>query len=281
MSSWNGTMSTTGCRVGTSVTSQPSSRSAPAASAARAAARPSPSRTKQRTVSSTAARCPCRSSSSWCASAARYAPSRSFSAASCAVGQSRPAPATRSARAPRRAAARPRAARPPRRAATRRPRPAARRAPRPRRCSSPCGSSSPRPRAWRRRPRRRARRVGPSAFAGHEPLRAGERLRGLERQRRPALVADEHEHIGLGRLEHELERVDPVAGGLRGVERGAAADDGDAPLGQPLPRREPAPATPAGPRPPLSSSRRPRHPLYHAAPWRSSSASRWTTACAS
>ena len=70
VSSWNGTMSTTGWRVGTSVTSQPSSRSAPAASAARAAARPSPSSTKQRTLSSMAARWPCRSSSSWCASAA-------------------------------------------------------------------------------------------------------------------------------------------------------------------------------------------------------------------
>ena len=45
-------------------------------------------------------------------------------------------------------------------------------------------------------------------------------------------MADEHEHVGLRRIEHELERVDPVAGGLRGVERGAAADDGDAALRQ-------------------------------------------------
>ena len=62
--------------------------------AARSAARPSPSRTKARTVSSIAARWPCRSCSVWCASAATHAPSRSFSTASCAVGQSRPAPAT-------------------------------------------------------------------------------------------------------------------------------------------------------------------------------------------
>ena len=47
--------------------------------------------------SSIAARCPCRSCSVWCASAATCAPSRSFSVASSALGQSRPAP-TRSQR---------------------------------------------------------------------------------------------------------------------------------------------------------------------------------------
>ena len=62
-SSWKRTMSTTGWRVGTSSTSQPSSRSAATASCARSAARPSPSSTKQRTVSSIAARWPWRSCS--------------------------------------------------------------------------------------------------------------------------------------------------------------------------------------------------------------------------
>src|SRR5829696_7753011 len=95
VSSWKGTMSTTGWLVGSSVTSQPIASSAVTAWAARGAARPSPSSTKQRTVSSIAARWPCRSSSSRCASAARWTPSRSFKAASCAVGQSRPAPVTR------------------------------------------------------------------------------------------------------------------------------------------------------------------------------------------
>ena len=46
----------------------------------------------------------------------------------------------------------------------RRPRRAAPRARRRRRCRTPCGSSSPRARASRRRPRRRARRAGSSAF---------------------------------------------------------------------------------------------------------------------
>ena len=56
VSNWNGTMSTTGCTVGISSTSHPSTRRAATASCARSAARPSPSRTKQRTLSSTAAR---------------------------------------------------------------------------------------------------------------------------------------------------------------------------------------------------------------------------------
>ena len=56
VSSWKRTMSATGCTVGTSVVSQPSSASAAAAPAARSAARPSPSSTKARTDSSTAAR---------------------------------------------------------------------------------------------------------------------------------------------------------------------------------------------------------------------------------
>ena len=56
VSTWKRTMSTTGFVVATSVTSQPSSSSAATAPCARSAARPSPSRTKQRTDSSTAAR---------------------------------------------------------------------------------------------------------------------------------------------------------------------------------------------------------------------------------
>ena len=67
-------------------------------------------------------------------------------------------------------------------------------------------------------------------LCGHEPFRACERLRGLDRQRRRPLVADKHEHIGLARVEHELERVVAVARCLGGVERRAAADDRDAAL---------------------------------------------------
>ena len=73
----------------------------------------------------------------------------------------------------------------------------------------------------------------PLRLRGHEPLRAGERAGGLERQRRLALVADEHEHIGRRRREHGLERVDPLAGRLGGVERRAAADGRDASVRQP------------------------------------------------
>ena len=60
---------------------------------------PRPSSTKQRTEASIAARCPCRSCSVWCASAATCTPSRSLSAASSTVAVSPPAPATRIARA--------------------------------------------------------------------------------------------------------------------------------------------------------------------------------------
>ncbi len=73
----------------------------------------------------------------------------------------------------------------------------------------------------------------PLRLGGHEPLRSREGARGLERQRRLALVADEHEHVGVGRREHGLERVDAVAARLRGVEGGAAADGGDAAFRQP------------------------------------------------
>ena len=54
---------------------------------------------------------------------------------------------------------------------------------------------------------RRDRALG---FTADEPPRPLERLRRLHRQRRLALVADEHEHIGHGRGEHRLERVDPL-----------------------------------------------------------------------
>ena len=73
MSRWKRTTSTTGCVVGTSVASEPISPSARIAPPARSTARPSPSSTKQRTEESIAARCPCRSCSVWCASAATCA----------------------------------------------------------------------------------------------------------------------------------------------------------------------------------------------------------------
>ena len=52
-----------------------------------------------------------------------------------------------------------------------------------------------------------------------------------------ALVADEHEHVGVRRREHGLERVDSVAARLGGVERRAAADGDDAARRQPQVRR--------------------------------------------
>ena len=159
------------------------------------------------------------------ASAATNAPSRSFSTASCAVGQSRPAPATSKRSCAEAAEARPRAARrvaePADLVAAR-----ARRSPPPRRCSSPCGTSSARPRACRRRPRRTS--VGERALglAGDEPPRAAPRPRRLERERRLALVADDHEQLCVAlRPEHELERLHRVPAGLRRVERGAAAGE--------------------------------------------------------
>ena len=51
--------------------------------------------------------------------------------------------------------------------------------------------------------------------SGHEPPRAAPGARGLERERRLALVRDAHEQVGLPlRTQHELERLHRVAPGL-------------------------------------------------------------------
>ena len=60
-------------------------------------------------------------------------------------------------------------------------------------------------------------------LAGHEPDRPVERTRSLEGQRRPALVAEHDEHVGLPRREHELQRLLRPAACLRRVKRGSAA----------------------------------------------------------
>ena len=254
--------------------------SAATVSAARAAARPSPSSTKQRTFSSTAARCPCRSSSSWYASAARYTPSRSFSAASWAVGQSRPAPTNSQRSCPETGSRSPASS-----------------------SETAAGShetSSPAERGESRDGGGVARGVAVAlldgggrdhdlvterretalGLRGHEPLRARKRFGGLDRQRRRPLVADEHEHVGLGRVEHELERVVAGARGLGGVERRAAADDGDAALGEaPVGRHLRQPFGLHGDRLPRQVSR--HTPSIPWPGWGSSSASSCRTACGS
>ena len=58
-------------------------------------------------------------------------------------------------------------------------------------------------------------------------------LHRLDRERRPALVADDDEEVGLRRREHGLERLERLAAGLRGVERRAAAGEDDPALGEP------------------------------------------------
>ena len=277
VSSWKRTMSTTGCRVGTSVTSQPRISSAATASRARSAARPSPSSTKQRTCSSIAARCPCRSSSVRCASAASVG---AFAQLQRRLLRGRPVAAG--------AGDQPALVR-------RDGEPLGREL-----CGDRVGSQRDvlaAQRGERRDGARVARRVAVALLEpwgadddlvaqrceralrlpGHEPLRPGEGARRLDGQRRPALVADEDEQVGLGRCEHRLERLDAVARGLGGVERRAAADGGVAP------GRQPAIGGHSGEPVGLREDRRPHlrsavpsatRPSIPCGRWRSSTASR-------
>ena len=126
-----------------------------------------------------------------------------------------------------------RAPRRPRRAASRCRRRAAPRAPRRRRCRTPCGSSSPRARASRRSPRRRAPRSArppcrSRATSGPANARAASSVSGVS----PSWLTRTSRSASGGSSD-ELERVDAVAGRLRRVEGGPAADGDDPALRQP------------------------------------------------
>jgi hypothetical protein len=69
-------------------------------------------------------------------------------------------------------------------------------------------------------------------LAGDEPFRPAERARGLEREPRPALVADDHHQVGVGRRVDGVERLDgPAARQRRVVRRPAAGEDDAGALG--------------------------------------------------
>ena len=75
-------------------------------------------------------------------------------------------------------------------------------------------------------------------FPGHEPARPLPRLRRLERERRVALVGDDHEQVGVAvGPQHELERLHRVAAGQRRVERRPAAGEEQARAGRETPVR--------------------------------------------
>ena len=174
---------------------QPSVSSAAATSAARSAARPSPSSTYARTDPSTAARWPCRICSVSYAVASTHAPSRSLSAASCAVGQARPAPTIRTRDSSNgstlcASAALDRVGEPGDVLAVQRVQR--------RDCARVARGVTPRPLDLRRADddlvdELRERRVG---IAGHEPHVAAEGALGFDRQRGLALVRDADHDVG-------------------------------------------------------------------------------------
>ena len=120
----------------------------------------------------------------------------------------------------------------PRAAASGCPRRGAPRVPPPRTCSWPCGSSSPPPPASTTITSSATSASGLSGFPGDEPDRAVEGLRRLERDARPAFVADADEQVGLRWREHRLKRLQRLAARLSGVVRGATAGEDDATLGE-------------------------------------------------
>ena len=66
----------------------------------------------------------------------------------------------------------------------------------------------------------------PVGASGHEPAGTAPHASSFERERRLALVGDEHEQVGFAfRAQGELERLHGIAPGHRGVERRPAAGE--------------------------------------------------------
>ena len=103
----------------------------------------------------------------------------------------------------------------------RRPRRAAPRSPRPRTCSSPCGTTSARPRASPTITSSASSASGESAAPVTSHFGPKNASRRLDRQRRRALVRDAHHQVGLRRREHRLERLHRPA--ARSAPRGTTS----------------------------------------------------------
>ena len=224
MRRWNGTMSTTGWRVGTSVTSQPISPSAlhGVGGAFRGAALALEHEAAHAFVDR--GEVSVQELLRRCASAATWHP-RAASAQPLARSPSRgPRRRRASARASETGTAPPASSPATASRARRRPRRRARRAPRPRRCSSPCGSSSPRPPASRRSRGRRPAAIGPSGLARDRPLSpANARTASSVSVVSPSWLTSTSTSA-LGRTPStKSSACDAVAGRLRGVKGRAAA----------------------------------------------------------